>query len=331
MIESHLSNLGERVVSAVICSPCIIIIATMYCRQYQSCSYRHVYSHHVISPQLTVQCHRKKTAPRVMYSGSAATDHEFSYFTPLGSNSVYSYQWSTEKWEELPPCPNSNSGLVIINGQLTAVGGRGWWFSTNKLFTFRQRQWIEEYPPMNTARSETTAVSSSDGEYIIVIGGRWTATVELFQVSSRRWHQLKDLPQPLYRPSATLCGNQLHVIGTDGNGYSCSLQALLSSDRPITSQSIPHLISWTSLPRLPVEDSTAATLSGQLVIIGGYVGATVKSIHQLVNRQWVDIGSMPCVRRHCLVVTPSPDKMMIVGGWGSPREKLDIVEECVVV
>ena len=122
---------------------------------------------------------------------------------------------------------------------------------TNKLFTLRQRQWIEEYPPMNTARSMTTVVSLSDGEYIIVIGGwadGWTATVELFQVSSRRWHQLKDLPQPLPFPSATICGNQLHVIGTHGNGYSCSLQALLSSDRPITSQSIPHLISWTSLP-----------------------------------------------------------------------------------
>ena len=70
---------------------------------------------------------------------------------------------------------------------------------TNKLFTFRQSQWIEEYPPMNTARaqntarSQTTAVSSSDGEYIIVIGGwagGWSATVELYQVSSRRWHQL---------------------------------------------------------------------------------------------------------------------------------------------
>ena len=286
----------------------------------------------MISPQLTVQCHRKKTAPREMYRGSATTDHQFTYFTPCDSKSVYSYQWSTEKWEELPPCPNSLSGLVIINGQLTAVGGwDGSSGHTNKLFTFRQSQWIEEYPPMNTARSETTAVSSSDGEYIIVIGG-WadhpTATVELFQVSSRRWHQLINLPKPIYRRSATICGNQLHVIESDRNGYWCSLQALLSSDRPITSQSIPHLISWTSLPRLPVTWSTAATLSGQLVIIGGFQdGSPVKTIHQLFNGQWVEIGSMSCGRSLCLVVSPSPDKMMIVGGvtgvigW----ETLDIV------
>ena len=274
-----------------------------------------------------------------MTRGSATTDHQFSYFTPRGSNSVYSYQWSTEKWEELPPCPYQNSGLVIINGQLTAVGGDDGSRRTNKLFTFRhkllrQRQWIEEYPPMNTARSMTTLVSSSDGEYIIVIGGYgdgWTATVELFEVSSRRWHQLKDLPQPLPRPSATICGNQLHVIGRDGNGYSCSLQALLSSDRPITSQSIPHLISWTSLPRLPVTYSTAATLSGQLVIIGGMqYGSTVKTIHQLLDGQWVEIGSMSCGRSECLVVSPSPDKMMIVGGWAFSGAQ-DSVEECITV
>ena len=303
---------------------------------YVFCSYRHVYSRHVISPQLTVQCHRKKTAPCTMHRGSATTDHQFSYFTPRGSKSVYSYQWSTEKWEKLPPCPYNNSGLVIINGQLTAVGGYDGSRRTNKLFTFRQRQWIEEYPPMNTARSTTTIVSSSDGEYIIVIGGHggggWTATVELFQVSSRRWHQLKDLPQPLSFPSATICGNQLHVIGRNGNGagYSCSLQALLSSDRPITSQSIPHLISWTSLPRLLVTFSTAATLSGQLVIIGGLQDLpTVKTIQQLLDGQWVKIGSMSCGRSECLVVTPSPDKMMIVGsGWGEGR---DSVEECITV
>ena len=274
-----------------------------------------------------------------MYGGSATTDHQFSYFTSDSSNSVYSYQWSTKKWGKLPPCPYCDSGLVIIHGQLTAVGGEdGSRRCTNKLFTFRQRQWIEEYPPMNTARSDTTVVSSSDREYIIAIGGYiggglWTATVELFQVSSRRWHQLCNLLQPLPWPSATICDNQLHVIGGDRNGYSCSLQALLSSDRPITSQSIPHLMSWTSLPCLPVTDSTAATLSGQLVIIGGRTNASlrkdwslVKTIHQLLDGQWVEIGSMSYGKRLCLVVSPSPDKMMIVGGVGGERS----VEECYV-
>ena len=287
----------------------------------------------MISPQLTVQCRDKKTAPCGMFRGSVTTDHQFAYFAPHVSNTVYSYQWSTEKWEQLPPCPYKYSALVIIDGSLTAVGGRDGPYCTNKVVTLRQRQWVEEYPPMNTARSSPAVVSTSDGDYIIVIGGfgdggRWTTTVELFHVSSKRWYELTDLPQPLTFPSATICGHQLNAISDGDNGYSCSIQALPSSDQPITSQSIRHLISWTSLPRLPVTGSTAATLCGQLVIISGRRDwSSVISIHQLLDGQWVEIGSMSHGRNMCLVVSPSPDKMMIVGGEGAE----DSVEECIAV
>ena len=288
---------------------------------------------HVISPQLTVQCHKKKTAPRAMERGSATTDDQFAYFTSYGSNSVYSYKLSTEKWEELPPSPYRDSGLVIIDGELTSVGGLDGYHGTytNKIFTLRQGRWVEHYPPMNTERSETAVVSTSNGNYVVIGGyvgwGVWTATVELFHVRSRRWYELTNLPWPLIRPSATICDNQIHVIGHDGTGYSCSLQAVLSSDQPITSQLISNILTWTPLPQLPVKWSTAATLCGLLVTVGGMQDwSQVSSIHQLIDGQWVKIGSMSSGREKCLVVTPSPDKMMIVGGVGE-----DSVEECVVV
>ena len=291
---------------------------------------------HVISSQLTVQCHKKKIAPCRMVRGSATSDDQFAYFTPNDSHSVYSYQWNSKKWNELPPSPYRNSGLVIIDGELTAVGGQDPSHYTKKLFTLRQGRWVERYPPKNTARSSAAVVSTSDGNYILVIGGYndvgdvitiWTTTVELFHVRSRRWYELTNLPQDLTLPSATICNNQLHVIGWNRTGYSCSLQALLSIDRPITSQSISNILTWTQLPQLPVEYSTAATLCGQLVTVGGWRGGSqVNSIHQLLDGQWVKIGSMCSGRRWSLVVTPSPDKMMIVGGYGE-----DSVEECVVV
>ena len=120
------------------------------------------------------------------------------------------------------------------------------------------------------------------------------------------------------------------MIGCNDNGYTCSTESLLSSDKPITSQSIPHLISWTSLPRLPVIQSAAATLYEQLVIIGGRQGwsSLVNSIHQLVDGQWVKIGSMSSDRMMCLVVCPSPDRMMIVGSGVGAQ---DSVEECIVL
>ena len=266
-----------------------------------------------------------------MVRGSATTHGRFAYFTPAGLNLLYQYEYTIKKWMDLPPCPYYYSGLAIIDSELTTVGGWDDRFrQTKKLFTLQQRKWVEKYPPMNTARSHPAVVSTSDGDYLIVIGGyneggHWTATVELFQVKNRRWHKLTDLPQHLPKPSATICGDQLNVIGVNGNGYSCSLQALSFCDRPITS---PSTLSWKSLPHLPVTWSTAATLCGQLVIIGGRQDlSSVNSIHQLVDREWVRIGSMASDRCFCLVASPSPDRIIIVGGLGAPES----VEECAVV
>ena len=268
---------------------------------------------------MTVQSHKKEKAPHKMTRGSGAADAQFAYFTPMGSKSVYRYQWSTEKWEKLPPSPRSYSGLVIINGSLTTVGGWGGYQHTKKLFTLQQCHWVEHYPPMNTERSSPAVVKTPDGNHILVIGGKndvgnWTTTVELFHVEKERWYKLTNLPQALIQPSATICGNHVHVIGRDGDGYSSSLQDILSSDQ----------FTWAVLPQQPVTWSTAATLGGQLVIVGGEQdGSKVDSIHQLMYGKWVKIGSMSRGRSKCLLVTPSPNKMMIVCGFG--------VEECVVV
>ena len=287
----------------------------------------------MISHQLTVQCRRKKKAPRFMIRGSAATDGRFVYIVQPGLISPYKYESNTEEWMQLPSCPYNNSGLAIIDSELTTVGGwDGVGRTTNQLFTLRQGKWVEVYPPMNTARFNPAVVSTSDGDYLIVIGGFGsnceiaTATVELFRVKSRRWYKLKDLPQPLPQPSATICGgDQLHVIGMDGKGYSCSLQSLPSNDRPITS---PLTLSWKPLPPLPVTDSTAATLWGQLVLIGGRQDRSpANSIHQLVEGQWLEIGYMTSGRWWCLAVSPSPDRILMVSGWGAD----DTVEECVAV
>ena len=286
-----------------------------------------------------MQCHDKKTAPCRMRGGSATSDLQYAYFMPSSSLrlTVYRYEWSTEKWDNLPSCLYRHSALVIIDGALTAVGGWGGFRCTNKLFTLRQRRWVEELPPMKTARSHTAVVSTSDGEYVLVIGGDaygWTTKVELFQVRNRRWSELTHLPRPLNltHASATICGNHIHVIGKDHNGFSCSLQDLLSSDQPTTSQSRSLTISWSPLPPLSVSYSTAATLCGQLVTFGGGRRSPVNSIHQLVDGQWVEIGVMSSGRIGCLVVSPSPDKMMIVGGGrGLFGVITDSVEGCVVV
>ena len=282
------------------------------------------------SPQLTVQCHKSTKAPFGMIRGSATTDDQFTYLTPYCSDLVYRYEWSSsEKWEQLPPTPYKNSALVIIDGTLTAVGGRNGSHTTNKLFTLQQDRWVEKYPPMNTARSNTAVVCTSDGNHILVIGGdvecfNWTVKVEFFHVRNKRWYELTDLPQALHRPSATICGNQIHVIGGDGDGYSGSLHDLVSCHQPIAL--ISNIVTWTPLPQQPVLWSTAATLRGQLVIVGGVQDwMPVKSLYQLVHGSWVEIGSMYNGKKMCSVISLTQD-MMIVGA-----DEKDTFEELVVV
>ena len=273
----------------------------------------------LIFPQLSVRCLKKEKAPYIIKRGSATTDGQFVYFTLGGFfNSVYRYELNTEKWDELPPSPHCNSRLVIINGELTAVGGESKYYYTNKLFTLRQNQWVQDYPPMQIGHSEPAVVSTSDRHYIFVIGGNVpydrNATVEVLDVKSKRWYTLSNckLPLNISKPSATICGNQLYVIGEHDEGYTCSLQVLLSNI-----QLYSALLTWTKLPQLPIRLSTAATLCGELLMISGVRRkGPSKLIYQLVDGRWVKIGSTSGDTTECLEVSPLPDKLIIVGGDG---------------
>ena len=262
-----------------------------------------------------------------MLRGSATSDGKCAYFAPYESRQVYKLEWSTEKWEELPPCYYHDSGLVVMNGELISVGGAAGNRFSLYVFTLGYPQlWINtSYPPMNTPRSSPAVLAVPGGDSALVIGGcvstdRWTRTVEMYQVESREWSLVADLPQSLTAPSATLCaGDVVHVIGYEGIGFSCPLGALLTGGQAGV---------WKPLPALPVTHSTAATLCGQLVLVGGRAaGSTVKSIYQLLEGRWVEIGSMASQRERCLAVSVSPDKLLIVSGV----KAWDNVEECSVV
>ena len=269
-----------------------------------------------------MQCYGQKPAKHALISKGAATiDGNFAYFMPHNGKAVLRYNVINGQWIDLPEPPHFHMGLVIINGGVVAVGGsvvEDNMLLSKKLFTFRNNRWIEDYPPMSIARSCCAVVSIHCGlqNNVMVIGGNsddgCTSSVEFLNTTSRCWYQLTRLPRPLKLPSAAVCGNMLYVISSTGDGYSCCIQNLLSCNE---SQPPPCTLMWTSLPHLPVKDTAIATLRGQIVLVGGLQdGAPVSTIHQLVGEQWVEIGSTLISRQECLVVSPSPEKLVIVGG-----------------
>ena len=261
-----------------------------------------------------------------MTRGCAASDQEFAYFAPLGSDTVHRYSISSDKWLRLAPCAYRNFGLVIIKNSLVAVGGRRTYsLYTNRIFTLRDGAWLEEYPPMNYARDNPSVATidcpGNSEIYVAVVGGsvsdgKWSTSVELYSTSSKAWCELANLPKPLAFPSAAIWSDTdndtllISVVGCYREGYSYSFK-LDTLKQPVMSST------WSPLPKLPASGLTAVALKSKLVIIGGWkISESVSYIHQLISDQWVKIGAVSN-GNECLVVSPSSDWMIIVGGDGT--------------
>lgn len=198
-------------------------------------------------------------------------------------------------------------------------------FPVSKLPTLRDMEWVEEHPPMKTARSYPAVATTTD--YLIVIvgnygSGNWTDAVEVYRNNEREWLAATNLPKPLPYPSAAIYGDGLlvRVIGIDASQFLYVVDSQKES---------PLFLSTASLAPLPVTESTIATLGGKLVLIGGHrIGSSsINSILQSVDSGWVEIGSMNTGRRLCSAAHISEKQILIVGGYGG----LDCVDECSIV
>ena len=282
--------------------------------------------------------------PRKMARGAAVVSGNRAYFMTCGGE-TYSYSYFTRTWSELPRYPCWDSSLAVVNGLLTAIGGRG---PRNKLFSLitrlvessrakpvkqrrcdkskdsppsTDRKWVEHYPPMPTKRSHTTAITTQD--HLIVAGGVSRAnrlnTVEVMNTQTLVWSTAAKLPQPGYSATATICGDRLYILGGFGeykhtkSVLTCSLTKLLltCSVKPLDSV-------WTFVSDAPVYHSTCAAVDGELIAVGGEDenGKTTTAIHEYnpTTDMWNFVMDMPTARKLCLVIVLPPNEVIVVGG-----------------
>ena len=87
-------------------------------------------------------------APHKMCGEETAVDGSVVYLRPWGSNCVFAYNSTNNKWSALPACPNNVFSLAVVNGLLTAIGGETSNIKlTNTLFSFTDSEWTEQFPP----------------------------------------------------------------------------------------------------------------------------------------------------------------------------------------
>ena len=170
-------------------------------------------------------------------------------------------------------------------------------------------------------------------------------TVEVLNTETREWHTAADLPQPLTYSSLTLCGDLVYLLGgfnkdkvAINSVYSCSLTSLLSSTgstslggRLVSTLTQSSKISpWNRVADLPVYSSTAVSLHGRLLAIGGEdsKGEPTTAVHmyQPTTNSWEVISHMTTPRSVCLSAVLPDNQLMVVGGYISTYEKTDSVE-----
>ena len=273
-------------------------------------------------------------APEKMFFGSCTADGHMGYFRDFSTKNVHAHNAATGKWNTLPKCPHRYFALVVVNGVLTAVGGYDSSANdTNKLLSLvGEGKWVEQLPCMPTKRRWTAAVCS--GKTLVVIGGYSVGrlkTVELLDIDSLQWFIASKLPHPLSSASATVCGDNLYLVGGFDKSdltksvVTCSLSALVQSAKPATlGGRLKKAFSqteqlWHEVTSLPVTLSTCASLNGQLIAVGGYDSHNEKTTNSVyaydpTTDRWDVISTIPTTRCYCLVAVLPGNQLMVVGG-----------------
>ena len=291
-------------------------------------------------------------APCKMWGEAAAVDRDIAYFSgDPRSKKVYSYDSSGKKWSGLPVCPNYGFSLAMVNTHLTAIGGKLPNHElTNSLYSLIDGKWLLKFPSMPTKRCSTAVVCGS--RTLVVAGGTgegdWDlSAVEVMDTETLQWSTASSLSHPLYQASATLCGDQVYVLGgrnlsgkESRSVFTCSLTALLLSRQPQSLLVHSNTLSsvkpevWHRLADTPFTSPTCVSMHGQLLIVGGRncddkVIATI-CLYNTIANSWEVIGCMATSRCRCLGAVLPQNELIIVGGFTS-NWKTDSVEIVTMV
>ena len=180
------------------------------------------------------------------------------------------------------------------------------------------------------------------GRALIVAGGYGDngqlrgnlTTVEVLNIDSRRWYTAANLPQSMYRASATVCESNAVIT--------CSLPALLQSCCPKIIEVQPSTPSprdpvWTTVADHRVRYSSLVSINNRLLAISGsesdYEPTTAVRLYDPVNNSWQTISHLVTSRRLCFAVVLPDNRIMVVGGLTSKSLhcETDTVEYASVV
>ena len=299
------------------------------CRTHQ---FKFMYLHTQVRPTnpLKLRWRQGTLAPNAMKSilGAAVVHGNTAYFS-MNCN-VYSYTLPEGEWTELPQCENTHFSLTVLDDKLTAIGGQQQQHATNTLLCLNEgfRKWKRLLPPMPTARVMPAAVTTPT--HLVVAGGGRTlisspvSAVEILDLNTHHWYTASssNSPKALQYPHMTFCGGYLY-LSEHNTILSCSMDELLKSCKPPSTNSSDGGSVWTRLTDIPVPyGASLATLRGHVLAIGGreemlYGSNPTGAIHcyDRSTNSWNEIEQILTPRSDTLVAVLPSNKLLVVGGY----------------
>ena len=297
-------------------------------------------------------------SPLKTFGETVAVLGRVAYFYSWKEEKIMMYDSEQGKWAILPECPNIGFSIAVVNGLLTAIGGKKSDNYTKSLLSlthkqswlgFSQQKWTERFPPMTYYHSVQAVACTSTS--LIVAGGwgpdRDMAPVEVMDTKTLRWSTAASLPYRRYAATATICGDRLYIAGGYADDVKTKSVLTCVVSELLQSTATQHLSSatasglqpstdgqkvWQELAELPVYLSALITLQGQLLAVGGHDSREnpTSAVHQYnsATNSWNVVSRMNKKRVTCFAAALPDNTLVVVGGMtGTTGDtSTDIVE-----
>ena len=266
-----------------------------------------------------------------VYIGGGHTKHNEDAYQ------VVQYNSSKDEWSRLPSCQATAFAMAQFCRNLITVGGVTQAGITGKLYRFveESHKWEVFLKPMPTARyhlsvatTQSTIVASGgakdvrDGKPVLC------TQVEVYSSETSQWHTAKPLLVPCGVMTSVTIADIWYLLGGEGTGSKslttvqyAPLTTLIQRATSPTHQSAADMSVWKTLPNTPLKGSTAASLSGSLLAVGGYSDDDDKLFPEVhvflpLTNSWVraTTGDLPEPRCACTAVQLSSNQLLVVGG-----------------
>ncbi len=261
------------------------------------------------------------------------------------SHLLFQYNRGRDGWVALPPCPVRWFGLGQFKGHIITVGGRTHEGDiTNKLHRYEEESqtWEEYIRPMLTPRWRLSVITTLSA--IIACGGvdsrvHIRENVEVYTDETDQWHTADPLPIRYYLITSVTINDTCYLLGGRDESSNTTNTVVCA---PVTSlvekAKSPHnwfsilfngsnASVWKTLKDTPLKQSTAASVSGCLLAVGGCDDREQLSpaVHmfQPQTNSWVRMtsGDLPLAVHEVTAIELPDNELFLCGGYSAKDKR----------